>query len=203
MLQFKMMFQATEKAMKEATEKAIEKVYRQYRKEIRQIDAVSNLLGNELNMKTTKFTSEENAAERKVILDQFESGDTLQTLRAIRCLDEGVNIPSIERVFLLASSTNPKEYIQRRGRVLRKFEGKRYAYIHDFITLPVPLEEADNYSYEEIRSMRSLVSKEVERMKDFARLAENSSVADRLIEELSDAFFLYELIDSEEEEGLV
>ncbi len=172
--------------------------------EIRQIDAVSNLLGNELNMKTTKFTSEENAVERKEILEQFEAGDTLQTLSAIRCLDEGVNIPSIERVFLLASSTNPKEYIQRRGRVLRKFEGKRYAYIHDFITLPVPLEEVYNYSYEELRSMRSLVAKEVTRMKDFAQLAENSSVADGLIEELSDAFLLYELIkDSEEEEELI
>lgn len=161
--------------------------------EVRQIDAVSNLLGNELEMKTTKFTSEEKTEERTEILKNFEDGSSLQVLNAIRCLDEGVNIPSIQRVFLLASSTNPKEYIQRRGRVLRKFPGKDYAYIHDFITLPVPLEEVRGYSFDEIRSMRSLVSREVNRLRDFASIAENSSEADQLIATLTDEFLLYEL----------
>ena len=161
--------------------------------EVRQIDAVSNLLGNELEMKTTKFTSEEKTEERTAILKNFEGGSSLQVLNAIRCLDEGVNIPSIQRVFLLASSTNPKEYIQRRGRVLRKFPGKDYAYIHDFITLPVPLEEVRDYSFDEIRSMRSLVSREVNRLRDFASIAENSSEADQLIATLTDEFLLYEL----------
>ena len=53
------------------------------------------------------------------------------------------NIPSIKTAFILASSTNPKEYIQRRGRVLRTFPGKRHADIYDFITLPVPLVDDD------------------------------------------------------------
>ena len=75
-------------------------------------------------MRITKFTSEESAEERERIKADFAEGKHLQALVAIRCLDEGVNIPSIRTAFILASSTNPKEYIQRRGRVLRKYPGK-------------------------------------------------------------------------------
>src|SRR5262249_47859559 len=73
-------------------------------------------------------------------------GDKEQTLRlfeanggivvSIRCLDEGVDIPSVTHALILASSKNPREYIQRRGRVLRRAEGKSVAYIHDTIVLP-------------------------------------------------------------------
>ena len=75
------------------------------------------------------FTSREDARERVQVRDAFSSGDMLQALVAIKCLDEGVNIPNIHTAFILASSTNPKEYIQRRGRVLRKAPGKDYAVI--------------------------------------------------------------------------
>ena len=85
----------------------------------RQIVAVSKLLGNELKMKVTHFTSNESAAEREVIKRRFADADPYQAIVAIKCLDEGVNIPSIKTAFILASTTNPKEYIQRRGRVLR------------------------------------------------------------------------------------
>jgi len=104
--------------------------------EKRQIDVVVNLLGNKLSMKVSKFTSEESATERETIKNNFVNSNHLQALVAIRCLDEGVDIPSIQRAFILASSTNPKEYIQRRGRVLRNSPGKQYAEIYDFITLP-------------------------------------------------------------------
>lgn len=113
--------------------------------EVRQIDIVADILGNELGMRVTKFTSEEDADERERIKSDFAEGTHLQAVVAIRCLDEGVNIPSIRTAFIMASSTNPKEYIQRRGRVLRKFPGKRYATIFDFITLPIPLEDVGNY----------------------------------------------------------
>lgn len=92
--------------------------------DIRQIDLVADLLGNELGMRVSKFTSEEDAAERERIKADFDEGEHLQAVVAIRCLDEGVNIPSIKTAFILASSTNPKEYVQRRGRVLRLFKGK-------------------------------------------------------------------------------
>jgi superfamily II DNA or RNA helicase len=73
-------------------------------------------------------------------------GDREQTLRwlarrggvvtAIRCLDEGVDIPSVTHALILASSRNPREFVQRRGRVLRKAPGKALAYVHDAIVLP-------------------------------------------------------------------
>lgn len=158
--------------------------------ERRQIDVVVNLLGNKLGMKVSKFTSEESAPEREQIKKAFDKADYLQAIVAIRCLDEGVNIPSIQKAFILASSTNPKEYIQRRGRVLRKFPGKKYAYIYDFITLPVPFDLMGELSEDEILSLRSLPMREIERMKDFAEVAENSSVADELIDTIKEMYLL-------------
>jgi superfamily II DNA or RNA helicase len=55
---------------------------------------------------------------------------------AIKCLDEGVDIPSASHAMILASSRNPREFIQRRGRVLRKSPGKTFAYLHDVLVLP-------------------------------------------------------------------
>lgn len=161
--------------------------------EKRQIDIVSNLLGNKLGMKVSKFTSEESSEERENLKNVFSEGKHLQTLIAIRCLDEGVNIPSIKTAFILASSTNPKEYIQRRGRVLRKFLNKNSAVIYDFITLPVSNDEIRKYPEEELKLVRSLAYKEITRMKDFASIAENPSDSDRLINEISDAYNLSDL----------
>ena len=103
--------------------------------ELRQIDLVTEMLGNELNMKVSQFTSREDMQERAILKREFAKGENLQALIAIKCLDEGVNIPQIRTAFILASTTNPKEYIQRRGRVLRLAEGKEYAEIYDFVTL--------------------------------------------------------------------
>lgn len=71
----------------------------------RQIVAVSKLLGNELGMKVTHFTSNESAEEREVIKRKFATADPYQAIVAIKCLDEGVNIPSIRTAFILASTT--------------------------------------------------------------------------------------------------
>jgi superfamily II DNA or RNA helicase len=74
------------------------------------------------------------------------TGDAQQTLAmfeqvegiivAIRCLDEGLDIPSVTHALILASSKNPREFIQRRGRVLRRAEGKLLAHLHDAVVLP-------------------------------------------------------------------
>ena len=109
--------------------------------EVRQIEAVTRILGNDLGMEVARFTSQENIETRAMIKEQFLKGDRLQAIVAIKCLDEGVNIPGIRTAFILASTTNPKEYIQRRGRVLRKAKNKDIAEIYDFITLPRPLDE--------------------------------------------------------------
>lgn len=158
------------------------------RDEARQIDLVVDMLGNELGMRVSKFTSEEKNDERERIKVEFAEGKHLQALVAIRCLDEGVNIPNISTAFILASSTNPKEYVQRRGRVLRNSPGKRFAHIYDFITLPLPLNCVDQYEDELIDSVRSLAKREITRMIDFASIAENPFESDQLISEIRQAY---------------
>lgn len=77
----------------------------------------------------------ESLEQRNDLKKRFENGDDLQTLVAINCLDKGVNIPSNERAYILASSTNPREYIQRRSRVLRKSPNKKVAYTYMILLL--------------------------------------------------------------------
>ena len=139
-----------------------------------------------------KFTSKEDSYTRDLLRRKFFDGDYLQALVAIKCLDEGVNIPAIKTAFILASTTNPKEYIQRRGRVLRKYPGKEFAIIYDFITLPRPLDEAINLTYEEIKCEKSMVRNEVNRMIEFNRLAMSKMEADKLIYEITDTYRLNE-----------
>lgn len=171
--------------------------------EARQVDIVAGMLGNDLGMRITKFTSEENAEERERIKADFAEGKQLQALVAIRCLDEGVNIPSIRTAFIMASSTNPKEYVQRRGRVLRKFQGKRHAVIFDFITLPIPLDKVNQYDPDVVESVQSLAKREIVRMKDFAAIAENPFDSDSLIAEIQRSYDIESDSNTEEEEEYV
>ncbi len=167
----------------------------------RQIDLVTNMLGNELGMRVGRFTSQESSQERAQIRAAFSDGDMLQALVAIKCLDEGVNIPSIKTAFILASSTNPKEYVQRRGRVLRKFPGKDYAVIYDFITLPFPVDSLSFMNQEVIHATRGLVKREIIRMLDFAEIAENPSETFDLIYDLKHGFGVTEDELNDEEAG--
>ena len=161
----------------------------------RQIDEATSLLGNVLGMRVTQFTAAEDSRQRELIKEQFSKGE-IQALVAIKCLDEGMNIPGIETAFILASSTNPKEYIQRRGRVLRKAPGKKYAKIYDFITLPRPLDE---YSFQSsIQAELSLVKREVERMRDFQELSENPSDVTEIIRAITEKYNLYLIGDEYE-----
>lgn len=165
--------------------------------DIRQIEAVCNILGNEMGMNVAQFTSNENMETRALIKVQFQRGDRLQAIVAIKCLDEGVNIPSIKTAFILASTTNPKEYIQRRGRVLRKAQGKPYAVIYDFVTLPRPLDSVASLTIEQAQRDLTLVKNELERLKEFGRLSQNSMDANNLIWDIQEA---YHISDESEEE---
>lgn len=156
--------------------------------EERQIDLVSKMLGKELGMKVSQFTSREDAAKRELLKEEFSEGKQMQALIAIRCLDEGVNIPSIEKAFILASSTNPKEYVQRRGRVLRLAEGKQHAVIFDFVTLPISMDSMGACPAEVIESSKSLVIREIARVRDFALISENPAESLELVSELIEAF---------------
>jgi DNA phosphorothioation system restriction enzyme len=141
-------------------------------KEIKMIDKVMLLL-SELGMQVDKFTSEESKDERKYLIEKLTEG-YIDGLVAIRCLDEGVDIPSVERAFILSSSSNPKEFVQRRGRVLRQSRatGKKYAYIYDFIVLP-DLKKQSYYSVS-ANFERKYIEKELTRFQEFAELALNA-----------------------------
>ena len=154
----------------------------------RQIEEVVNMLGNELGMRVSMFTSKEKPDERELIKNSFAEGRLLQALVAIKCLDEGVNIPGIRTAFILASSTNPKEYIQRRGRVLRKSPGKEYAEIFDFITLPRALDSRQPII--DLDSEISLFKREKDRLDDFVRLCENPSESFQLVDKINDYYQL-------------
>lgn len=167
--------------------------------DIRQIEAVTRILGNELHMSVAKFTSEEDMETRATIKEQFQRGDRLQAIVAIKCLDEGVNIPGIRTAFILASTTNPKEYIQRRGRVLRKAPNKPFAEIYDFVTLPRRLETVSSLTSEQAQRDLSLVKSELTRLKEFGRLAMNSMEANDLIWSIQDAYHILEDAIIEEE----
>lgn len=162
----------------------------------RQIVAVSKILGHELGMKVTHFTSNESAAERELIKRRFATADPYQAIVAIKCLDEGVNIPSIKTAFILASTTNPKEYIQRRGRVLRLAKDKPYAVIYDFVTLATPLDEVNVYSVD-FNCERALAKRELLRIKEFGEISLNSRDSDELMNDLMCA---YQITNEELEE---
>jgi superfamily II DNA or RNA helicase len=167
--------------------------------DIRQIEAVTRILGNEFYMEVAKFTSEENMETRATIKEQFQKGDRLQAIVAIKCLDEGVNIPGIRTAFILASTTNPKEYIQRRGRVLRKAENKPFAEIYDFVTLPRELDSVSGLTTEQAQRDLSLVKNELARIKEFGRLSMNSMEANDLIWDIQEAYHITEDIDDDSE----
>jgi superfamily II DNA or RNA helicase len=140
-----------------------------------QIEDTIRLLGWQKGLLVHRFTAHETAAERRRLLDGFAAG-RLQALVAMKCLDEGVDVPSTRLAFLLASSGNPREFTQRRGRLLRRAPGKAHAVIHDLIAVPpaseMPPEDSALFSAE-----RSVVRREMDRFREFAGAALNKHAA--------------------------
>ncbi|WP_333217939.1 DNA phosphorothioation system restriction enzyme [Microcoleus sp. S1D4] len=136
----------------------------------RQLTETAKLLGSELGYRVNTYTAATPLAERERLRQQFESGE-LQGLVAIRCLDEGVDIPAIRNAVILASSSNPRQFIQRRGRILRPHPGKERATLFDMIVLPPDL------GRETLEVERNLLRKELKRFLEFADLADNAGEA--------------------------
>ncbi len=145
--------------------------------EVRLIDLITRKLQTDFQMSVRRFTAEEDLKERQNIKKYFAQG-MYQVVTAIKCLDEGVNIPDIKTAFIMSSSRNPKEFIQRRGRLLRKGKDKKKAVIYDFITLPRNL---DDVIPNDIEEDRTIIVGEIARMSEFADLADNSEVTEELI----------------------
>lgn len=135
--------------------------------DIRHIQAVKQVL-NTHGYKASQFTAKENMDERMKLVDTFNKG-SITALAAIRCLDEGINIPSIKSALILSSNDDYREFVQRRGRLLRLYPGKKNATIYDVIVLP----SIENKSWAII---------ELRRYNEFAKLAMNY---DELQERLS------------------
>jgi len=142
-----------------------------------QIDTVQKIL-IEKNVKQHKFTQTEDIrpdqryggiSERDYLLRNLGSG-TYQALVAIRCLDEGVDIPQARMGIILASTGNPRQYIQRRGRLLRRSSGKDKAVIYDVIVLPPP---KSSLPPSLIELERKILSREFQRYQEFSHIAEN------------------------------
>lgn len=93
---------------------------------------------SDLGVKVSKFNSDIKNSERETLLNMFEL-EQIQVLVAIKCLDEGVDVPATKTAYFLSSTSNPREFVQRRGRILRKHKGKNFAIIHDYIVLPIGL----------------------------------------------------------------
>lgn len=126
--------------------------------EIRHIQSVKKVL-SEFEYKASQFTATENMQDRMTLVDSFNKGE-ISALAAIRCLDEGINIPSIKSALILSSNDDYREFVQRRGRILRKYNGKQYAKIYDVIALP-----SDN--------MDQWAKIELRRFNEYAKLARN------------------------------
>jgi len=136
--------------------------------QMEQVHEVLDRLGH-----TYHRVTEQETGRAKVLnetINSFREGH-LTFLTAKKVLDEGFNMPEIRRAFILASETTEKQWVQRRGRVLRKSPGKTHAEIHDFIALPASDLEADS-------DTKKLVQGELKRCEEFARLAANRARAD-------------------------
>jgi DNA phosphorothioation system restriction enzyme len=149
----------------------------------RQLEAVTRILGIELGYRVNTYTFETSLADREKMRQQFERGE-LQGLVSIRCLDEGVDIPAIQNAVILASTGNPRQFIQRRGRILRPHPGKKYATLFDTIVMPPDLDR-EIWEVE-----RNLLRKELKRFIEFANLAENSQQATAQLKLIQDKYNL-------------
>lgn len=138
------------------------------------ITKVTNHL-HEYGCKVAKFTSQETSPERRRIMDSFKE-QIIDSLVAMKVLDEGIDVPVCQSAFILASTRNPRQYVQRRGRVLRKAEGKAEALIVDFVVLPLP--GVINHFSQNLRRA------ELERIEDFKLTAINSEEIEKRIIEL-------------------
>lgn len=149
--------------------------------EIRHLEYILKLINNSCLLSTrdgkaSKFTATETVDERMQLIDSFNKG-YIEYLIAIRCLDEGINIPSIKSALILSSNDNYREFVQRRGRILRLYKGKTVAHIYDVIVLP----SYANDSFAKI---------EFRRYYEYSRLALNKEI---LLDQLNSYLAKYNL----------
>ena len=147
-----------------------------------QMGAVSDVLRAEGHV-PRPFTAEEDRRTRSEVLDGFEAG-LIPAIVAMRALDEGVDIPDTREAHLLASSGNPREFIQRRGRILRPAAGKSSARLVDYVAVP----EGDGVIE------RQIVEREMLRVLDFAASSLDPDAARDAVWPILDSYDLIHLV---------
>ena len=151
-----------------------------------QIDTVMKII-NQRKIIAHRFTMDEGTTpekkydgltERDFILRQFEDGK-YQVLVAMKCLDEGVDVPQARTAIIMASSGNPREYIQRIGRIIRRSPGKNVSTIFDLIVIP---------RFDMVGKLREfewkIFVKELERYEEIAKIASNNVEALNIVYEI-------------------
>ena len=140
-------------------------------KDPEQLNRVNDLL-RQKRIRFHQLTAEETSSRdlTRRVVEAFERRD-LQVLTAKRVLDEGVNIPQISKAYVLASTTVERQWVQRRGRLLRKCSaiGKQFSTIYDFLVVP-PTADVDS-------DTKNIVKAELRRIREFARLSSNFGAA--------------------------
>ncbi len=159
-----------------------------------QLNSVNRLLMDDLGLLIHQITYEENSGKTSLtsrLLDDFAGGGGIQVLTAMRVLDEGVDIPEVATAYILASTTVERQWIQRRGRILRKCSrtNKERAFIHDFLVIPpVGVEIVGGGDY-----VRRILQGELKRVMSFAATSINASRpngAIAVIEPIMERYFL-------------
>lgn len=132
-----------------------------------QLNSVNDMLQSDLNLIIHQLTSLEttNRARSAGILERFAKGD-YNAITCKRVLDEGVDVPQVSEAFIMASNTVRRQWVQRRGRVLRKCNAinKKLAHLHDFIVVPPDLRD---------KGSKTILKGELERAREFAELSAN------------------------------
>jgi superfamily II DNA or RNA helicase len=157
------------------------------------IDKVVKIL-NDSGLDISMFTSK--TQNRPEVLYAFESG-YYDTLVAIRCFDEGVDVPKLDKIYIMASDTSLRQTVQRRGRVLRKCAetNKTIAFIYDMIAIPPIFVSASEMG------ARSLVVNEFRRVLEYNRLANNKEYNDNQFRTIFNQYDITEEDFNDEEES--
>lgn len=154
--------------------------------ELKQRKAVGKLL-RQNRVSASPFTSDESSSKRKEILRMFKDGE-VSALIAMKCLDEGIDVPACSTAYILASSRNPRQFIQRRGRILRRSPGKDRAIIYDFVVV-LPGGQVDQAPREV-----SFFQNELGRVADFAKNSINPLSSTKPLNTWLEAYDLFHLV---------
>jgi superfamily II DNA or RNA helicase len=133
---------------------------------IKQLDENNSIL-NSHSIHYHQLTSEESGSNQAQLIQNKFKNSEYQAITSMRVLDEGVDLPMATTAFLVGSSKSEREWIQRRGRVLRTSPGKEFAIIHDFVTLPFVNQSVDS---------NWIVDSEIKRLTAFVKDSVNQHI---------------------------